>query len=93
MYAANFGVEQAKGIQSFAQDLNIEIKLRLCIDASATKAIIERRGLGKTRHIEVEDLWLQDQLKSGKLRVIKVHTDHNMSDIGTKPQVETSDLL
>ena len=66
LYAANYGVEQAKGIQSSAGDLNIPLRIELCIDASAEKGIMERRGLGKTRHIEVQDLWLQDQLKQAR---------------------------
>ena len=85
LYAANYGAEQAKGIQSFATDLNIPLRIELCVDASASKGIMERRGLGKTRHIEVQDLWLQDQIEQGTLRVRKIHTDSNVSDMGTKP--------
>ena len=33
----------------------------------------------------MEDLWLQDQLKAGKVKVVKVHTQENVSDMGTKP--------
>ena len=33
------------------------------IDSSAAKGIASRRGLGKVRHIEVHQLWLQDKVQ------------------------------
>ena len=85
LYAANHGVAQGMGICSIAKDFEIELSMELLIDSSAAKAIIERRGLGKTRHIEVADLWLQDQIREGKLVVKKISGNCNPADIGTKP--------
>ena len=36
-------------------------------DSSAAKGISSRRGLGKVRRIEVNELWLQDQVARGKV--------------------------
>ena len=36
------------------------------------------------RHLEVEELWLQQELHRGKLRVTKVQGVHNTADVGTK---------
>ena len=38
-------------------DLGVNVKLRFSTDASVAKAIAPRRGLGRTRHIEVNQLW------------------------------------
>ena len=40
-------------------DMGVNMKIRLRTDASAAKGIASRRGLGKVRHIEVHQLWLQ----------------------------------
>ena len=47
-------------------------KLELLTDASAAKGMAGRIGAGKVRHIEVSQLWLQDKVSRGELRVRKV---------------------
>ena len=58
--------------------------LTLKSDASAAIAIASRRGLGKVRHIEVCQLWLQEKARSGEVKVVKVGTDENVTDSLTK---------
>ena len=53
-------------------------------DASAAKGIATRKGLGKVRHIEVNQLWLQDKVSKGDIEVVKVQGDKNIADILTK---------
>eukprot|EP00972_Heterocapsa_arctica_P008466 1235817-Heterocapsa_arctica.AAC.1 len=43
-----------------------------------------RRGLGKTRHIEVQHLWSQRVFQDRKAILSKVPTDDSPSDLGTK---------
>ena len=44
------------------KDLGIDgVKVRMHVDATAAKGVIERRGMGKVRHIELDVLWLQEQ--------------------------------
>ena len=42
------------------------------------------------KHIDVAHLWLQDEVKSNKLRVRRVNREDNLADIGTKA---TSDKI
>ena len=56
------------------------MKLTLKSDASAAIAIASRGGLGKLRHIEVCQLWLQEKVRSGVVKVVKVGTDENIAD-------------
>ena len=42
------------------------------------------QGLGNTRHIEVQYLWVQKDVLEGKLKVVKVDTDDNRADLMTK---------
>ena len=60
LYAANFGAQQALGLRSLAQDMEIDVKIGLELDASAAIGILERQGLGKVRRVQTNDLWLQE---------------------------------
>ena len=43
-------------------DIELETKLVIKVDSSVAIGIANRRGLGKVRHINVADLWLQDRV-------------------------------
>ena len=43
-----------------------------------------RKGLGKIRHLEVSQLWLQDKVNKGEIQVKKVKGDINPADALTK---------
>ena len=53
-------------------------------DASAAKGMANRRGLGKVRHIAVNQLWIQDRVAKGDLSINKVNGKENIADILTK---------
>jgi len=79
------GASMALGIRSMLADLGVTLQIRLRTDASAAKGIATRRGLGKVRHIEVNQLWLQDKVNSGEIQVMKVKGEGNLADALTKP--------
>ena len=85
LYAANRGAIEGMGIQSLGRDMGIDMELLVQIDAEAAKGILERRGLGRTRHIEVQDLWAQEAIRQGRFKVQKVASKENTGDLGTKP--------
>ena len=53
---------------------------------AAAKAIATRRGMGKVRHIETSQLWVQEKVAEGKTRVVKISTEDNIADHLTKYQ-------
>ena len=53
-------------------------------DASAALGIIERRGIGKLRHIDTSFLWLQEVNAKRSIKYNKVPGSENPADIGTK---------
>ena len=57
------GGSNSLGMRALMNDLGVDVKLKLKSDASAAIGIASRRGLGKIRHLEVSQLWLQQ--KSG----------------------------
>ena len=74
----------ALGLKGMLHDIGIECGVVLCTDAAAAKGISSRRGLGKVRHIELCELWLQDQVARGKISVHRVDGSSNYSDSLTK---------
>ena len=53
-------------------------------DSEAARSFSCRRVLGKMRHIEVRDLWLQEEVRKGGVRVEKVAGELNPADLMTK---------
>ena len=72
LYAASLGVSEAKGVQSMMCDLGFAVKPVLSIDAKATEHILHRQGTGKLKHIDMAYLWVQDEIRSQRLRVRRV---------------------
>ena len=74
-----------KGILSLLKDLGYEKNPVLAIDAKATEHILHRQGIGKKKHIDVAFLWIQDEVRSQRLKVRRVRSEDNVADLGTKP--------
>ena len=86
-YAMIEAVTRAKGLLSLAAEMgfgNLSNVIHLGTDSSAAKSFVSRRGLGKMRHIEIRDLWLQKEVLEGKVVVNKVVGTENPADLMTK---------
>ena len=64
--------------------LAMPVKIRLRLDSSAAKAVCQRIGVGRIRHLEVRSLWLQSKVRDKEIVVFKQDGETNISDIGTK---------
>ena len=53
------------------EDLGVECRVRTSTDSSAALVISKRRGLGKVRHIELNQLWIHDKVICGEIEVRK----------------------
>ena len=60
------------------------MKIVLHSDATAAIGIARRKGMGKIRHLDVSDLWVQDKIRSGALDLVKVPGDQDPADSLTK---------
>ena len=78
------GAAQGIGLRSLAKDLSIELEVVVLTDAAAAIGIVRRRGLGKVRHLDVTDLWLQEKVREGDIQVEKVAGTENPADALTK---------
>ena len=78
------GASVGMGLQAVLRDFEVETSITIKSDATAAIAIASRRGLGKVRHIEVCQLWLQEKVRQGDIKVVKVGTSENVADALTK---------
>ena len=85
-YALIDAVLRVKWAQSVLGELGVPISpiAEACTDSSAAKSFVSRRGLGKMRHLELRDLWLQREVGEGKVLVSKVVGERNPADAMTK---------
>ena len=79
------GAGNALGLSGVFRDMGIKHEITMYTDSSAAKGISSRRGLGKVRHVELNALWLQDQVARGRIAVRKISGEENISDSLTKP--------
>ena len=78
---------KAKRLRNLAVEVgfkNLEHGVRTGTDSSVAKSFVGRQGLGKMKHLEIRDLWLQKEVHDGKVVVHKVLGTENPSDLGTK---------
>ena len=78
------GASVGIGLRSVLADLGVDCRIRIHTDASAAKAIASRKGLGKVRHVEVNQLWIQDRVGSGDIEIQKIPGSVNPADALTK---------
>ena len=89
--ALSMGSSIGLGLKSMLRDFGIEVAIKVNTDASAAKGIANRKGLGKVRHIVVNQLWIQDRIAKGDLTINKVNGKENLADILTK-HVKSEDI-
>ena len=85
LYAANSGADHGLGLQAILKDICRYAKVDMLVDSNAAFGILGRVGLGKLRHIEVQELWLQEVVRLGRVKVGRVAGADNDADLGTKP--------
>ena len=84
LHGIAYGAAQALGIQSLMKDAGWKIDVHLHSDATAAIGIARRKGLGKIRHLDCTDLWIQDKIRSKNTKLSKVLGTDNMADVLTK---------
>ena len=88
LIAAVKGGAEALGALSLFADLGLTKTAAMHLDASAALGILQRRGVGKLRHLDVGLLWLQEHEAKGAVKLGKVKGEQNPADLGTKHLTE-----
>ena len=92
LYSIVKGASQTLGLIAMAADFGYEVKGTIHTDANAAIGIASRQGLGKTRHVRVQYLWVQERARGGDLAMRKVLGTENPADLLTK-HLAASDMV
>ena len=84
-YGAASVINEAIGLSGIYAELGIPMIIVLQLDSTAAIGMIQRRGTGRARHMDLRHLFLQERLRDGTIGAIeKIDTSVNLADVGTK---------
>ena len=83
LHATLKAAAETLGMISMMKDLGWNVIGEVWGDATAALGIINRRGLGKTRHIDAGLLWTQQTASERQLKFSKVLGMNNLADLYT----------
>ena len=87
LYGMIDGVTRSRGLVSLASELGcgkLSNVIKIATDSSAAKSFISRRGVGRMRHLAIRDLWLQKEVREGRVEVSKIPGIMNPADLMAK---------
>ena len=84
LYGIVKGASAAMGFQSVAADLGVKLDIDFFSDSAAARGMVRRTGLGKVRHIQVQELWFQQALREGRFALNPIIGVDNPASILTE---------
>ena len=76
------------GIRQMCEDLGVEMKVKVYMDAAAGIAMMRRQGLGTVKHVATQYMWIQELVPNKEVEFHKVLTTENYADLMTKSLAE-----
>ena len=83
-YGSTSVVMEGKVIKHFLEWMGYKVIYQLLLDSSAAKAMVQRDGVGKLKHMDVRALWIQVERRDHNLVTRKIPGAQNLADLGTK---------
>ena len=66
------GICEGRGIANMIREMKRSFKVKVLIDSSAAKGILQRTGCGKVKHLEARQLWVQESVAQKKTEIQKI---------------------
>ena len=89
LYAAVSVMKDMILIKRALSFIGLSAKMELRLDSSAARAMLERQGAGRLRHVEVAVLWAQQWVKDRGVSVRAEPTRTHCADLSTKVHTVT----
>ena len=70
-------------MRTVAREMGRQMSLQLQTDSSAAKGAALRTGAGRLKHIQTNQLWVQERTGNGEITVKKIPREVNMADLIT----------
>ena len=77
------GASEIMMVSSLMKEMDVELQCRVHTDSGACVGICDRAGSGRIKHLEVRQLWVQEKMAEGRIRVVKVPRLKNPADLMT----------
>ena len=84
LYGIIRGASMSLGFAALAADMGTHLEVEIYSDSAAARGMVRRTGLGKVRHIHVEELWVQEALRMKRFELKAIAGASNPADILTK---------
>ena len=85
LYGVVCDATESLGMSTLIKDLGgSQLQIELHLGTTAAKGIVERRGLSKVRHVDVNVLWFQETCARKTIPMNKVFGEENCADLMTK---------
>ena len=68
--AMSMGTTEARFLQHVLQEIGEEVTLELASDSLSSLHHTMRRGVGRIKHLELRYLWLQEEMREGRLQLL-----------------------
>jgi len=84
LLAMSTAAQEGMLMQSLLTEFGEQVDLTILSDSSAARAVTQKRGVGRMRHLRIRELWLQEAVRERQLMVKAIRTEDNVSDLLTK---------
>ena len=84
LYAATGVASAFLGTKEILTFFGLDVDAVLLMDASTSRAMAQRHGVGILEHLETRSLWFQEVVHAKLLRVAPVRSKVNKADLGTR---------
>ena len=71
------------GMTQTCREMGVDLEGIVLGDCAPLKGLLERRGTGRVKHLELRQLWMQEKIKTKVLKFVKVPRERNPSDAMT----------
>jgi hypothetical protein len=74
LISVNYGAVEGTFLVSWFQELGLDPPplLQLDIGSSLSLQLLRRRGVGRTRHLRIKQLWVQQEIRESRVEVNKI---------------------
>ena len=80
-YAASACAGKLLGLAALFKELHCSVSVRLEMDSDSARYILQRRGPGGLKHIEIRCLTTQQWIREKRLSASRVETKNNTADL------------
>ena len=83
--AAVTAIIEALGVAAVLEEINIVLPITIYTDSTVCLSVLNRLGAGsRLKHVQTKFFFVQELVRSGRIKTCKVDTKENPADIGTK---------